>query len=38
MNREFQVFSREKKKINEMLSCNTMNQTKVLMYAGLDGI
>lgn len=34
MMREFQA----EKKINQMLSCNILNQTNVLMYAGLDGI
>jgi len=34
MMREFQAG----KKINQMLSCNIVYQTNVLMYAGLDGI
>lgn len=32
--RKFQA----EKKINQMVSCNILNQTNVLMYAGLDGI
>lgn len=31
-------FQEGKKKIKQMLSCNIMNHTKVLIYAGMDGI